>query len=247
MRDHYEGTPMDMTQDAGAGAFELPYRWRPLTWEVDSAEYCNERAIATQQTGFSFVAEMRDWMPQGMGLIWFGVDDAATSVYMPMYSGITEIPNSVKVGNGDMMTWSWSSNFWMFNWVANIAYSKYSYMIEDIKPQQDKLENSFDLYQSTLETNATKLLTENPAQGINLLNEYCQMQAEKTLNTWKDLGIYLVMKYMDGNIKKEENGKFLENGFGLQAFPDQPGYAPNTYRHIVKDNGEVLKVIGNSH
>ena len=247
MRDHYEGTPMDMTTDAGAGPYSLPYRWRPLTWEVDSVEYCNERAIATQQTGFSFVAEMRDWMPKGMGVLWFGVDDAASSVYMPMYSGITEIPNSVKVGNGDMMTWSWTSNFWMFNWVANIAYSKYSYMIEDIKLQQTKLEDSFDQYQSVLEENTIKLLTHKPENGTELLNEYCHLQAEKTLKTWKNLGIYLVMKYMDGNIKKEKDGEFLDNGYGLQAFPDQPGYSEDKYRQIANDNGELLKVVGDSH
>lgn len=247
MRDHYEGTPMDMTTDAGAGPYSLPYRWRPLTWEVDSVAYCNERAIATQQTGFSFVAEMRDWMPKGMGILWFGVDDAASSVYMPMYSGITEIPNSVKVGNGDMMNWSWTSNFWIFNWVSNIAYSKYSYMIEDIKLQQTKLEDSFDQYQNVLEENAIKLFTYKPENGTELLNEYCHLQAEKTLKTWKNLGIYLVMKYMDGNIKKEQDGKFLNNGFGLQAFPDQPGYSEQKYRQIVNDNGELLKVEGDSH
>lgn len=248
MRDHYEGTPMDMTTDAGAGPYKLPYRWRSLTWEVDSVTYCNERAIATQQTGFSFVAEMRDWMPQGLGgILWFGLDDAATSVYMPMYCGITEIPNSVKVGNGDMMNFSWTSNFWMFNWVANQAYSKYSYMIQDILPLQAQLEDSFDAYQKGVEEQALELFKEDKEKAIALLNDYSNMQAEKTLRTWKKLGEYLLVKYIDGNVKKEENGQFKQNGYGLQAFPDQPGYSERTYRQIVEDNGEVLKVVGDSH
>jgi len=247
MRDHYENTPMDMSKDAGAGAYQLPYRWRGLTWEVDSVTYCNERAIATQQTGFSFVAEMRDWMPQGLGVIWFGLDDAATSVYMPMYTGITEIPNSVKVGNGDMMNFSWTSNFWMFNWVANQAYAKYSYMIKDILPLQKELEDSFDKEQKEVEAKALALMKDDKKEAIALLNTYSDKQAEKTLQTWKDLGIYLMVKYMDGNVKKEENGQFKKTQYGLQAFPDQPGYSDRTYREIVKDNGEVLKVIGDAH
>lgn len=248
MRDHYENTPMDMTQDAGAGPYELPYRWRGLTWEVDSVTYCNERAIATQQTGFSFVAEMRDWMPQGVGgILWFGVDDAATSVYMPMYCGITEIPNSVKIGNGDMMNFSWTSNFWLFNWVSNMAYSKYSYMTQDILPLQAQLENSFDDYQKGIEEKALALMEEGEAKAIAFLNDYSDMQAENTLRTWKKLGEYLIVKYIDGNVKKEENGQFKQNGYGLQAFPDQPGYSERTYREIVKDNGEVLKVVGDGH
>ncbi|MDA3852997.1 MAG: C69 family dipeptidase [Bacteroidales bacterium] len=247
MRDHYENTPMDMTQDAGAGPYQVPYRWRGLTWEVDSVTYCNERAIATQQTGFSFVAEMRDWMPQGLGILWFGVDDAATSVYMPMYCGITEIPNSVKVGNGDMMNFSWTSNFWMFNWVANQAYAKYSYMTQDILPLQTQLEDSFDAQQKNMEEKALAVFEDDNDKAITILNDYSTKQAKKTLKTWKALGEYLMVKYMDGNVKKEENGQFKQNAYGLQEFPDQPGYSERTYREIVKDNGEVLKVIGDGH
>jgi len=248
MRNHYEGTPMDMSKDFGAGPYAVPYRWRGLTWEVDSVTYCNERAIATQQTGFSFVAEMRSWMPDKIGgILWFGVDDADMSVYMPMYCGITEIPEPVKVGNGDMMNWSWTSAFWMFNWVSNQAYHKYSYMIADIRPKQTMLEDSFDKQLADFEEKTTALLKIDEAQGIKALNAYSNQQAEKTLHTWKDLGIYLTMKYMDGNIKKEKDGRFLDNGYGLQAFPDQPGYSESFYRKIVEDNGEILKVVGDSH
>ncbi len=248
MRDHYEGTPMDMTKDAGAGPYGVPYRWRGLTWEVDSVKYCNERAIATQQTGFSFVAEMRSWLPNTVGgILWFGVDDADMSVYMPMYSSITEIPEPVKVGNGDMMTWSWTSAFWMFNWVSNQAYNKYSYMIKDIKVRQKSLEDLFAENVDDADKKALELLEKGEDKAIDFLNAYSNAQAETTLNTWKELGIYLTMKYIDGNIKKEKDGKFIDNGYGLLAFPDQPGYSEEFYRAIVKDNGEVLKVVGDGH
>ncbi len=248
MRDHFEGTPMDMTTDVGAGSFELPYRWRPLTWKVDSVEYINERAIATQQTGFSFVAELRDWMPKGIGgIVWFGVDDAATSVYMPMYSGLTEIPDPIKVGNGDMLTYSETSCFWVFNLVANMAYTRYSYITQDILPIQKQLENSFDDYQKGIEEKALALYDEDEGKAIAFLNDYSAMQAEKTLLTWKKLSQHLLVKYIDGNIKVEENGKFKENGYGLPVYPEQPGYSERTYRQIVKDNGDELKVVGNAH
>ncbi len=141
MRDHLEGTPLDMRQDAGAGPFHLPYRWRPLDWSVSddtSKVYCNERATATQQTGFSFVAEARSWLPDPIGgILWFGVDDAATTCYVPMYCGITRVPESYAVGNGDLLTYSPTSAFWAFNFVANFSYLRYDLMSADvIKVQQ---------------------------------------------------------------------------------------------------------------
>ncbi len=244
MRDHYEGTPMDMTKDTGAGSYANPYRWRPLTWQVDSVSYCNERAIATQQTGFSFVAEMRHWLPPQLGgILWFGVDDAATSVYTPIYCGVTKVSEHVQVGNGDMMNFSWTSNFWVFNWVANMAYTKYSYMTQDILPLQKKLEDEFDASQKTFEEKVLSLFERREKKALALLNDYSAQQVKKTWQAWNKLGEYLVIKYMDGNIKKEENGSFKQNGYGLQAFPDQPGYSERTYRQIVKDNGDALKVV----
>jgi dipeptidase len=145
MRDHYEGTELDMTQDLGAGPYGLPYRWRGLTWEVDSVEYCNERAISTQQTGFSFVAQCRSWLPNPIGgILWFGVDDTYSTCYAPMYCGITEIPECFAVGNGDLLTYSETSAFWTFSQVANYAYLRYSDMIKDVKIVQRQLEDKFD-------------------------------------------------------------------------------------------------------
>ena len=169
MRDHFEGTPFDMTKDVGAGPFACPYRWRPLTFKVDSVEYINERAIATQQTGFSFVAQMRNYLPNPIGgVLWFGVDDAATSVYIPMYCSITEVPECFKVGNGDLLTFSWTSAFWINNWVANMAYSKYNYMSADIKLVQKKLEDEFKASQPFIEKSAIDLYSQSPEKVAKL-------------------------------------------------------------------------------
>ena len=143
MRDHFEDTPFDMTKDVGAGPYKVPYRWRPMTFKVDDVEYTNERAIATQQTGFSFVAQLRDNVPDAMkGVLWFGVDDANTCVYVPIYCCVTKVPYCYAHGNGDMLTLSWDAAFWVHNYVANQAYNRYSQMIPDIRRVQNGLEDS---------------------------------------------------------------------------------------------------------
>ena len=142
MRDHFEDTPFDMTKDVGAGPYKVPYRWRPMTFKVDDVEYTNERAIATQQTGFSFVAQLRDNVPDAMkGVLWFGVDDANTCVYVPIYCCVTKVPYCYAHGNGDMLTLSWDAAFWVHNYVANQAYNRYSQMIPDIRRVQNGLGN----------------------------------------------------------------------------------------------------------
>ena len=159
MRDHFEGTPFDMTHDAGAGPFKVPYRFRPMTFEVDSQEYINERAIATQQTGFSLVAQQREWLPAALGgVLWFGVDDANTSVYVPIYTGaLTEVPLCFREGNGSLYKVSWTSAFWIYNWVANMAYARYNQMIQDIRPLQQQIETTFNEQQPKLEADVLKI------------------------------------------------------------------------------------------
>ncbi|HRZ77339.1 MAG TPA: C69 family dipeptidase, partial [Bacteroidales bacterium] len=152
MRDHYEGTAMDMTQDIGAGPYAKPYRWRPMTFKVDGVDYLNERAVATQQTGFSFVTQSRSWLPDPVGgIIWWGVDDAASSVYMPIYTSSTRVAHSVAVGNGDMMTYSPSAAFWIFNEISNFAYTRYSDIHPEIAERQARLENKFITYTSAID------------------------------------------------------------------------------------------------
>ena len=243
MRDHYEGTSMDMTKDAGAGAFAKPIRFRPLTWKVDGEEFFNERAIATQQTGFSFVAQMRSWMPDAIGgILWFGVDDAATSVYVPIYCGINAIPNEFAVGNGNLLEYSSTSAFWIFNRVSNQAYSRYSYMIEDIKKVQQKLEDKFADNMTIIDQLALDLHKQDPKKVTDFLTAYSHLQSTLTLNAWKGLDEFLMVKYLDGNLHREVDGKFLRNEHGNPLPAQFPGYSKEYYKKIADETGDRLKM-----
>ncbi len=235
MRDHFEGTPFCMANDPGAGPYKVPYRWRPMGFEVDGKKYINERAIATQQSAFVIVPQMRNWLPDAIGgVLWFAVDDANTAVYTPMYASMTAVPECYRVGNGDMHNFSWTSAFWIYNWVANMAYHKYSLMIEDIRPVQKELEQGFKDMLPAIDDAAQKLYAKNPAEAVNFMTWYSCTEAERATARWKKLGEYLMVKYVDGNMKKEKDGKFVENGFGLSAGPDFPGYSEEYYRSIAK-------------
>lgn len=248
MRDHYEGTPMDMTQDIGAGPYNVPYRWRPMTWEYKGKTYFNERAIATQQTGFVLVAQLRSQLPDGVGgILWFGVDDANTAVFTPMYASINETPECYRVGNGDMMNFSWTSAFWIHNWVANMAYARYEPMMRDIRPVQYGLENAFDQIVPAIDAQAVALFKENPEKARAFLTEVCGKTAVEATARWKKLGEYLLVKYMDGNEKKEENGTFKNNGYGLSEMPNFPGYNERYYKQIVEETGDKFLSSDSAH
>jgi dipeptidase len=248
MRDHFEGTELDMSKDFGAGPYELPYRWRGLTWEVDSVQYCNERAISTQQTGFSFVAQSRNWLPDPIGgILWFGVDDASSTCYAPMYCGITEIPECFAVGNGDMLTYSETAAFWVFNQVTNFTYSRYSDMIKDVEKVQKQLEDKFVAYSAVIDKAAETLYKKDKVKARNFITEYSVNEANNMTQQWKELGQYLLVKYVDGNIKREKDGKFLRSEDGMPAYPIFAGYPDWWYKEIVKSTGDHFKVIGASH
>ncbi|MCE5205868.1 MAG: C69 family dipeptidase [Porphyromonadaceae bacterium] len=243
MRDHYEGTELDWRFDVGAGPFNSPYRWSPLTFEVDSVEYCNERPTATQQTGFSFVAQMRKWLPNEIGgILWFGVDDAAQTVYYPIYCGLTEVPQEMAQGNGDLLTFSWSSAFWIHNWVSNMVYSRYNDMSTDMKKVQSSLESRFKSAQPEVEKKAIALYTKSKPEAVHYLTQYSNQMVKEGVEEWKKLGEYLMVKYMDGVIKKEENGKFKRNPYGQPEFPSRPGYSNEYYKKIVEQTGDKYKV-----
>lgn len=247
MRDHLEGTPYDMAKDAGAGPFELPYRWRPLTWSVegDDKVYCNERAAATQQTGFSFVSESRAWLPDPVGgILWFGVDDAAATVYVPMYSGITRVPESYEVGNGDLLTYSPTSAFWTFSLVSNFAYLRYNYMMEDVREVQSRLEKQFAREIKAIDLAAQELMKTDKNAAIEFLTDYSVSAGNQTVKEWKRLGEFLLVKYIDGNIKKETDGVFERNLYGYPASPDQPGYPDSWKKRVIEDTGDKLLVPG---
>jgi dipeptidase len=246
MRDHLEGTELDMAGDVGAGAFEVPYRWRPLTWEVDGVTYCNERATATQQTGFSFVTQSRDWLPDEIGgIIWWGVDDASGTVYMPMYSSITKIPHNFERGNGGMMEWSETSGFWIFNMVQNYAYSRYSHIHPEIEKLQTKLEKEFIAFTPAVDKAAEALYAENKEMAVDYLTNYSNSVGERVFNTWKGLYVHLFMKYMDGNIKTKQE---IPEGY-LYVNPklEQPGYSEEKYKQIATSTGDKLKVTSSAH
>jgi dipeptidase len=238
MRDHFEGTPLDMTKDLGAGPYALPYRWRPLTWKIDGKEYFNERATSTQQTGFTFVAQSRSWMPNTLGgIIWFGVDDTYSTVFTPIYTCSNAVPVNLKVGNGSMMKFSETSMFWIFNQVANFAYTRYSDMIPEIRTKQAELENKYIALVADNDKKYLQLSKKNPTAAIQALTTFSLAQAKNTFTSWKTLYQDLFVKYMDGNIKTVVPGKRDPN-------VSQPGYGDDWYRQIVKESGDKLRVIG---
>ena len=245
MRDHYQGTDLDMTADIGAGPFQLPYRWRSMTWEVDSVQYCHERAISTQQTGFSFVSQSRNWLPDPIGgILWFGVDDTYSTCYVPMYCGITEIPECFEVGNGDMLTYSETSAFWAFNFVTNFAYLRYSDMIKDVQKVQSELENKFVSYVPVIDKAAESIFREDTGKAREFITEYSVNEANNMTKRWKELGQYLLIKYLDGNIKREKDGEFERTETGMPASPIFAGYPDWWYEVIAKATGDDKKVIG---
>ena len=242
-RDHLEGTIFDMTKDAGAGAFGLPYRWRPLTWKYNGKEYLNERATATQQTGFSYIAQARNWLPNAIGgILWFSVDDAASTVYVPMYCGINYAPASYAEGNGDMLTYSENSAFWAFNKVANFCYLRYNLMIEDVKIKQKSLETEFAKQVPIIDNKALALWKTDSISARKYLTEITSENANNTVKQWNKLFEYLLVKYIDGNVKREENGTFKRNSYGFPANPIQQGYNETWKKQVIDSNGDMLFV-----
>ncbi|MBE6206722.1 MAG: dipeptidase [Rikenellaceae bacterium] len=253
MRDHYEGTPMDMTTDLGAGGHSLPYRWRPMSFEVDGVTYMNERATATQQTGFWMVGQAR---PGKVGILWFGVDDAATSCLTPIYCNTTEVPQCFAENNGSsMLEIGDDSAFWVFNRVTNFAYMRYDMISADIRKVVDKWENTMLERVAEVDARVANLSAKNQRRA---LTSFSTTTAQTMFESWKRLDKYLLIKYVDGNVKSEHKdvlsyvidgnasaAHFVENGNGKQI-PDKiqfPGYNEKWKRAVAEDNGEILKQV----
>ncbi|MFO7829827.1 MAG: C69 family dipeptidase [Bacteroidales bacterium] len=243
MRDYYQGTPMDMTKDVGAGPYGNIVRWRPLYWEVDGETYFNERAISTQQTGFSFVTQSRNWLPDPVGgVLWFGVDDTYSTVYTPMYCGITEAPEPFAVGNGSLMEFSDDAAFWVFNQVSNFAYTRYSHMIPEIQEVQRELELGYIEEVKGIDKAAAEIYKNNPEQAINFITNYSKDKGDHTVDTWKELYKHLFTKFMDGNKKVDrpvpEGYKYITPEI------EYPGYTEEWYKLIIEKTGDKFKVKG---
>lgn len=243
MRDHYEDSPYEMTNDPGAGPNKSPYRNRPNRYQVDGKTYTHERAVATQQTAWHFVSQSRADLPDPIGgILWFGTDDANTSVYMPFYCSMTEVPEEVRPGNGDLYTFSPTANFWMTNWVANQAYHRYDLMIDDIRKVQSRLEEKFAGAREEKEKELLALYNANDMENLEKrVNEEGAAIAKEATDAYRDLAHFLLIRYLDGNRKKmDENGNFARNRHGKPLAPDYLGYPQDFYDHIVRQTGDHL-------
>ena len=266
MRDHFEGTPMDMTTDIGAGGNALPYRWRPMSFEYEGNEYVNERAIATQQTGFWFVAQARNYLPDIIGgVLWFGTDDAATSYLTPIYANVDAVPDCFKEGNGDMLHYSRTSSFWMNNRVANACYKMYDQMAPFVRKEIDEYENrmmdtdletadrhAIDMY-NDIATKAQEKFKKNGTVKSDYfgrlrkyLTEFSVKNAQAQFQKWTKLEETLLVKFIDGNVKsQDEDGNFVASKTSdkIPAKLSQPGYNDKWKEYVVKDHGDVVKVV----
>jgi dipeptidase len=253
MRDHYEGTPMDMTRDIGAGGHNLPYRWRPMDWTVEGVNdengqpvhFLNERAIATQQTGFWFVGQSRANVPApATGILWFGTDDAATSPLTPIYSASTEVPWCFSTGNGSMVEYSDTSMFWLTTRIANFAYLRYDVIGGEVRARIDEWENNQLKRVGGIDAAVAAM---KPAKARAMLTSFSVTTAGELFDTWSVLDKYLLVKYMDGNVKKQNaDGSFKDNGngVGIPAMPDFPGYDERWRRNVVANDDGTLRVPG---
>ncbi|MFH0895788.1 MAG: C69 family dipeptidase [Bacteroidota bacterium] len=238
MRDHYEDTPLDMRDGIGAGPYHCPYRWRPMEFKIDSNTYLHERAIATQQTGYVFVAQSRDRLPDPVGgIFWFGVDDADGCVFAPMYCGIKRIPSSYAQGNGSMIQWSDSSAFWTFSMVNNFGYSKY----DRIHPEVEKYQKEYEtLFMNEVAALDAKAASSSESEMLEMITQFSVSRGNQLVKDWRVFFQYLFMKYMDGNLKKTEGMKLTENGNGkgIPVKPTHPGYGKEWERLMMENTGE---------
>ena len=244
MRDHNEGTPMAIdSTDIGGGIWQMPYRPTPLFYEVNGKKYFNERPTSTQQTGFTFVAQMRSWLPRKVGgVLWFGNDDGNMVAYTPIYCGNTVQPECYNTPGADALTFSMKNAYWVCNWVSNMVYPRYSQMFPSLKAVRDSLEQSYFARQKEVEDKAVAMAATNEDAAARYLNDYSNTVAQQMLARWKQLAFYLIVKYNDMTVKPEKDGKFLRTPEGIGVAVKRPGY-PETYRkQIVKQTGDRYEV-----
>lgn len=239
MRDHYEGTPFGLGNDLGQGVWEMPYRPTPLSFKVDGKAYFNERPVSTQQTAFSYVSQMRSWLPRQIGgVLWFGNDDGNMVAYTPIYCGNTVQPECYNTPGADAVTFSDKNAFWVCNWVSNMVYPRYSQMFPSLKEVRDSLDNSYIANQGEIEKQALKLYGESEQKAVDYLTNYSNTQAQQMLTRWKELAIYLIVKYNDMAVKPTKDGKFLRTKTGNGATVKRTGFPEKVARALVKQTGD---------
>ena len=240
MRDHYENTPLALdSSSVGGGVWEMPYRPTPLRFKVDGKNYFNERPVSTQQTAFSYVAQLRSWLPREVGgVLWFGNDDGNMVAYTPIYCGNTTQPECYNTPGADAVTFSDKNAFWVCNWVSNMVYPRYNQMFPTLKEVRDSLENSYFANQLTIEKQAVALYNTDKAKAISLLNQYSNDKAQQMLHHWKDLAVRLIVKFNDMTVKPEKNGVFVRTPEGTGAAVKRPGFSNAFARKLIKETGD---------
>ncbi len=243
MRDHYEGTPFDVTKDVGAGVYGAPYRPTPLSWQYKGKRYFNERPISTQQTAGTYVIQIRDFMPNEVGgIVWYGNDDPNMVAYTPVYCSATQAPECYDPKDADDVTFSWKSAFWMENWVSNMTYPRYAQLFPSVKEAREELEAHYAEAQAEVEKQAMALLSSDRKQATDYLTAYSNQCADLMMKRWKQLGEYLIVKYNDQAVKPEKDGQFERTPDGLGKAPVRPGF-PDAYKEIiVKETGDKYRV-----
>ena len=240
MRDHFEGTPFSLDSDMGQGIWEMPYRPTPLYFKVDGKKYFNERPTSTQQTGFTYVAQLRSFLPREVGgVLWFGNDDSNMIAYTPIYCCSTRVPECYDAPGADAVTFSDKSAFWVCNWVSNMVYPRYSMLFPSLREVRDSLERRYFSLQQAVERKAIRLLAEsNDGSGVEYLTQYSVDKAQDMLECWRNLATYLIVKYNDMAVKPEKNGKFQRTPEGLGADVVRPGYSEKVARELIKQTGD---------
>lgn len=245
MRDHYEGTELSVAdgKDMGGGIWQMPYRPTPLTFKVNGKSYFNERPTSTQQTGFSYVSQMRSWLPREIGgVLWFGNDDGNMIAYTPIYCGNTVQPECYNTSGADAVTFSMKNAYWVCNWVSNMVYPRYSMMFPSLKTVRDSLEASYFANQAAMEAKAKELYKDNKDAAIKYLNDYSNQKAQQMLARWRQLAFYLIVKYNDMTVKPEADGKFTRTKEGIGATVERPGYPEAFKEKLVKETGDKFEV-----
>ncbi len=243
MRDHYEGTPFALDNDPGQGVWNMPYRPTPLTYKVDGKQYFNERPTSTQQSAFSYIAQLRSWLPRQIGgVLWFGNDDGNMVAYTPVYCGNTVQPECYNTPGADALTFSDKNAYWVCNWVSNMVYPRYSQMFGSLQTVRDSLENSYLTAQKDIAAKAETLCKETPSSAVDYLTSYTNEKAQQMLARWKQLAIYLIVKYNDMAVKPEKNGVFERTATGLGVPVKRPGFPESTAKEIVRNTGNKYEV-----